>query len=548
MWLFPTSDAKQKETGMDKINDLNEEFSTCGQIYPQDLTKIAASGFRTVICNRPDEESPEQPNFTQIESAASACGLQFAYLPVIPGKISDADVMAFSNALTRLPSPVLAYCRTGNRSRALYERVQRRPTRDAASDLLGVKKADALRGADILIVGGGAAGIGLASSLLKRQPGLQITLVEPSDQHYYQPAWTLVGVGEYDIQKTVRPMAGLIPEGVEWLKVAVESFEPERRQVVLSDGRRIEYRNLVVAAGLKIDWDGIEGLGATLGKNGVTSNYRFDLAPYTWSLVKALKAGKAIFTQPVMPIKCAGAPQKAMYLSCSYWEKIGVLDKIDVEFDNAGGVLFGVPTFVAPLMEYVKRYRASLQFNSTLVAVDGPARKAWFSVKNAAGETSRIEKSFDLLHVVPPQVPHDFVRGTPLANADGWVEVDQKTLRHTRFPDVFSLGDACSAPNAKTAAAVRKQIVVVAENILAARAGSALPLAYDGYGSCPLTVEIGKVILAEFGYGGKLLPTFPLDPTVPRHSAWILKKNMLPAIYWNAMLKGREWLARPAKE
>ena len=533
---------------MQAITKVDNNFSTCGQIISSDVSDIAAMGFRSIICNRPDEESPDQPRFTDIENTARLQGLQVAYLPVVTGRIEPADVTAFANLLSTLPAPIIGFCRSGKRSTSLYTAAQAIKSPDVTRpSLIASGAAPDLSSVDILIVGGGAAGIGLASSLLQRQPGVEICIVEPADQHYYQPAWTLVGVGEFDINKTVRPMAELMPKGVRWIKSSVQSFAPEDHSVILSDGKTVKYRQLVVAPGLKLKWDGIEGLVATLGKNGVTSNYRFDLAPYTWSLVKNLKKGVAIFTQPGMPIKCAGAPQKAMYLSCSYWEKQGVLDKINVEFDNAGGVLFGVATFVPPLMEYVKRYRAKLEFNSNLVAVDGPGKKAWFSVKNAAGEVSRVEKPFDFLHVVPPQVAHDFVKQSPLADADGWVDVDQKTLQHTRFPNVFSLGDACSAPNAKTAAAVRKQIVVVAENLLALRAGASLPTAYDGYGSCPLTVEIGKIILAEFGYGGKLLPTFPIDPTVARRSAWILKKNMLPAIYWSAMLKGREWLARPGK-
>ena len=533
---------------MQTITKVDDIFSACGQLSPGDLSNIAALGFRSIICNRPDAESVDHPRFTDIENAARLQGLQVAYLPVEVGRIDRTDVAAFANLLKTLPAPVLGFCRSGKRSTSLYTAAQALNTTEAtppARTVLGAPLQPS--SVDILIVGGGAAGIGLASSLLQRQPDLGICIVEPSDQHYYQPAWTLVGVGEFDINKTVRQMAEVMPKGVQWIKSSVQSFVPKDQSVILSDGKAVKYRQLVVAPGLKLKWDGIEGLVETLGKNGVTSNYRFDLAPYTWSLVKNLKKGNAIFTQPGMPIKCAGAPQKAMYLSCSYWEKHGVLDQISVEFDNAGGVLFGVATFVPPLMEYVRRYRAKLEFNSTLVAVDGPAKKAWFSVKNAEGDVSRVEKSFDFLHVVPPQVAHDFVKQSPLANADGWVDVDQSTLQHTRFPDVFSLGDACSAPNAKTAAAVRKQIVVVAENLLALRAGASLPTAYDGYGSCPLTVEIGKIILAEFGYGGKLLPTFPLNPTIARRSAWILKKKMLPAIYWGAMLKGREWLARPGK-
>lgn len=400
---------------------------------------------------------------------------------------------------------------------------------------------------DILIVGGGSAGLGLAASLRNRDKKQSIAVVEPSDSHDYQPAWTLVGAGAFNNADTRRPTASVMPRGVTWIRAGARSFEPDQNTVTLSTGESIHYQSLVVATGLKSNWSAIPGLLETLGKNGVTSNYSFEHAPYTWQLVQNLKAGKAIFTQAPLPIKCPGAPQKAMYLSCSDWERRGVLSNIDVEFNNAGGVLFGVPEFVPPLMAYVKRYKATLNFGSTLVAVDGPQKKAWFDVKDAEGQITRVEKSFDMLHVCPPQVPQDSVKNSPLANADGWVEVDQFTLQHKRYPNVFGLGDACSSPNSKTAAAARKQIVVVAENLLAAQGNQTLSTKYDGYGSCPLTVEHGKIVLAEFGFGGKLLPTFPkalINPVQASRLAWILKKNILPWIYWNAMLKGREWLAR----
>lgn len=397
---------------------------------------------------------------------------------------------------------------------------------------------------DVLIIGGGAAGCGVAASLLKRNKNLNIAIIEPTSKHYYQPAWTLVGAGEFDIDKTVRNMGDCIPKGIRWLQAAATEFNPEKNTVQTDKLGEVQYQQLIVAAGLKMAWQAIKGLPETLGQNGVTSNYRFDLAPYTWQLVKNLKSGTALFTQPPMPIKCAGAPQKAMYLSCSHWENISVLKNIKVDFNNAGNVLFGVKDYVAPLMQYVKRYNANLSFNSNLVEVDGPGKKAWFDIKDTDGNVTRVEKSFDILHVVPPQCAPDFIKTSPLANADGWVEVNQTTLQHTRYLNIFSLGDVCSSPNAKTAAAVRKQVIVVAKNIIALRAGLVLNAKYDGYGSCPLTVEKGKVILAEFGFGGKLSPTFHLDSTVPRTSAWLLKKYILPWVYWNFMLKGREWLAR----
>lgn len=397
---------------------------------------------------------------------------------------------------------------------------------------------------DIVIVGGGSAGCAIAASLKKRETSLKIAIIEPSDNHYYQPAWTLVGAGEYDVSKTVRPTAQAIPADVTWLQTAVTEFQPAEKKVATATLGTIQYAQLVVAAGLKLNWDGIKGLNDTLGKHGVTSNYRIDLAPYTWKLVQELESGEAIFTQPPMPIKCAGAPQKALYLSCAEWVEKGRLGKIKASFYTSTPALFGVKEYVEPLMQYIRRYQVNLNLNSTLVEVDGPSKTAWFNVKDADGNVTRVSKVFDLLHVVPPQTPLDFVKQSPLANADGWVEVDQHSLQHVRYPEVFGVGDCTSTPNAKTAAAARKQVVIAAENLLAQRAGKALPSRYDGYGSCPLTVEKGKIILAEFGYGGKIVPTFPWDSTKPRRSAWLLKKYVLPWLYWNLMLKGREWLAR----
>lgn len=400
---------------------------------------------------------------------------------------------------------------------------------------------------DVVIVGGGAAGIAAAASLLKRKPSLSLAIVEPSDRHYYQPAWTLVGGGCFNPADTCRSTASLIPANAKWIRSRVTRLLPQQNQVELENGQHLDYRSLIVAPGLELHWGAIDGLEDTLGRNGVTSNYRYDLAPYTWECVQSLKQGRALFTQPAMPIKCAGAPQKAMYLSCHHWEKQGCLADIDVQFHNTGGVLFGVSEFVPPLMEYVKRYGAKLNFTSTLIAVDGPAKTATF--RDIAEDGSSIERTepFDMLHVVPPQRAPAFIRNSELANESGWVAVDEATLQHPHYGNVFSLGDACGASNAKTAAAVRKQAPVVAENLLAHLDSRTMTARYVGYGACPLTVEQGKVVLAEFGYGGKLQPSFPLNPAVARTSMWWLKRYAMPRIYFSMMLKGHEWLAKPEK-
>ena len=395
----------------------------------------------------------------------------------------------------------------------------------------------------VVVIGGGAAGIATAASLLKRRPGLDIAIVEPSDTHAYQPGWTMVGGGVFDVATTMRPMASVMPKGVTWVKAAAASFQPEDNRVTLADGSTLGYEVLIVAPGIRLAWEKITGLEATLGTNGVTSNYRPDLAPYTWELVQGLKKGRAIFTQPPMPIKCAGAPQKSMYLACDHWLHWGVLKDIAVEFRNAGGVLFGVADYVPALMSYVEKYGIDLALGSNLIAVDGPARQATF--KTAEGEET---VGFDMLHVVPPQVAPQFLADSPLAAESGFTDVDLHTLQHVRYPNVFGLGDAGSMPNAKTAAAARKQAPVVAVNALRQLDGKGPTAGYDGYGSCPLTVERGKIVLAEFAYGGKLAPSFPtwlIDGTKPARLSWMLKADLLPWLYWNGMLKGREWLAGP---
>ena len=551
------------------LKKITEKTAVSPQITPQDMSAIKEAGFRAIICNRPDGEGVDQPSFEEIEAEAKKVGLAAAYVPVTSGMVRDEDVESFGAALKDLPRPVLAYCRTGTRSATLwsFHESKKRPmheilaaTKAAGYDMNGVARRISNGGKtptdtgdakfDVVIVGGGAGGVSVAASLQSRKSSLSIAIIDPADIHYYQPGWTMVGGGVFEASQTSKTMGSLIPRGVKWIKSAVAAFEPENNVVILDGCRVVKYDRLVVCPGLKLDWSAIEGLEDTLGRNGVTSNYRYDLAPYTWQLVQELKEGRAIFTQPPMPIKCAGAPQKAMYLSGDAWFRNGRLKDIDIQFMNAGGVLFGVKDYVPALEQYIAKYNATCNFFHNLVSVDGEAKKATFQVAKPETDPELVTVEFDMMHVCPPQVAPDFIRISPLADASGWVDVDQATLRHKSFDNVWSLGDVMNAPNAKTAAAARKQAPVVADNIVADIAGRSPVAAYDGYGSCPLTVERGKIVLAEFGYGGVLKPSFPsflVDGTKPTRAAWFLKEKMLPPIYWQAMLKGKEWMAKPEK-
>ncbi|THH36849.1 TIGR01244 family phosphatase [Aliishimia ponticola] len=549
------------------IKQITPELAVSPQISPDDVADLKAQGFRSIICNRPDGEGADQPSFEEIETAAKAAGIEARYIPIVAGMVQDDDADAFGKAMAELPGPVFAYCRSGTRSATLWSLSEagKRPmpdilaaTKAAGYDMNGVARRIANGGKtptdtgdaqyDVVVVGGGAGGIAVAASLMARRNSLNIAVIDPADVHYYQPGWTMVGGGIFNAQQTAKTMGSLIPDGVHWIKAAVAAFEPQNNAVILDGCRVVKYDRLVVCPGLKLDWGAVDGLEDTLGRNGVTSNYRYDLAPYTWELVQGLRQGRAIFTQPPMPIKCAGAPQKAMYLSGDAWFRSGALKDIDIQFCNAGGVLFGVKDYVPALEAYVQKYGATLNFFHNLVAIDGPGKTATFNVAKPDAAPETVKMDFDMIHVCPPQTAPDFIRVSPLADAAGWVDVDQATLRHKSFDNIWSLGDVMNAPNAKTAAAARKQAPTVADNIVADIEGRSACAQYDGYGSCPLTVERGKIVLAEFGYGGVLKPSFPkflIDGTKPSRAAWLLKERILPPIYWQAMLKGKEWMAKP---
>ncbi|MDX3192281.1 FAD/NAD(P)-binding oxidoreductase [Streptomyces sp. MN03-5084-2B] len=388
----------------------------------------------------------------------------------------------------------------------------------------------------VLVVGGGTAGITVAARLRRR--GVEnVTVLDPAVTHYYQPLWTLVGGGQADIRHTGRPEANVIPKGVEHVPEAATEIDPDGKVVTTAGGRKLPYEALVLAPGLQLDFGGVPGLIEALAEGPVSSNYRADLAPRTWELIRGMRSGTAVFTQPAGPIKCAGAPQKIAYLAADHWRREGVLGDIRIVLVLPDPVMFKVPVWAARLERVAARYGIEVRRSSELVTVDG---RTAHIVDHTTGTKETLP--FDLLHAVPPQAAPDFVKANPLANPEnpyGYVDVDQYTLRHKRFPDVFALGDVADLPTSKTGAAIRKQAPVVVENLMAVLAGREPQARYDGYTSCPLVTARDKMLLAEFGYDLKPAPTIPfLDTTKERRDMWLLKRYGLPAFYWHAMLPG----------
>ena len=391
----------------------------------------------------------------------------------------------------------------------------------------------------IVIIGGGNAGLSVAARL--RNAGQDdVAVIEPQTEHFYQPLWTLVGGGAADRSESVRPQAEVMPQGAAWIKDTVAQIHPDERSLTLASEAEVSYDYLVVSPGLQLDWDRIPGMADAIETANVSSNYRFDLAPKTWKLIKGLRQGTAVFTMPSGPIKCAGAPQKIAYLAADYWRQQGVLDAIRIVLVLPTPAMFGVPVFSKELDKAVERYGIEVRLSSEVTAIDSAAQTV--TIMDNAHDTSD-EVDYDLLHVVPPQSAPDWIKNSPVAKADdpnGYVDVDPNTLQHTRWPEIFSLGDAGSTPNSKTGAAIRKQAPVLVDNLLAAMERRPLMTRYEGYASCPITTSRSTMLLAEFDYSMRPAPSIPfIDTTHERRDMWYLKRYGLPAMYWNLILKGR---------
>ena len=387
---------------------------------------------------------------------------------------------------------------------------------------------------EVLIVGGGSAGLCVAARLVNA--GVRdVAIIEPSDKHYYQPLWTLVGAGVFDKEVTERPEADYIPKGSTWIRDRVVAFEPDTNRVELASGESIGYEFLVVAAGIQVDWDGIEGLKQGLGAEGVGCNYDYDTVDSTWKAIRSFDGGRALFTYPNTPIKCGGAPQKIMYLAEHAFRRQGVRSKSEVVFTAAGPRIFGVPKYRNALEKIIETREIDTHFRHNLVALRAASKEAVYRHLDTDEE---VIMRYDMIHVTPPQSSPDFIENSPLANEAGWVEVDKYTTQHTRYANVFSLGDCSSLPCAKTGAAIRKQAPVTAANLLAVRAGDEPVARYDGYASCPLITGYGTCILAEFNYEGVPTETFEFDQAEERYSMYALKAYALPKIYWHGMLRG----------
>lgn len=388
----------------------------------------------------------------------------------------------------------------------------------------------------VLILGGGTAGITVAAQLRRKLKAYDVAIVEPSTKHYYQPLWTLVGAGVFPKDLSEREESDFIPQGANWIREHVGEFHPDQNYILTREGRRIGYDFLVVGLGIQIDWGKIPGLREGIGRQQICSNYSYQQVDYTWECVRSFKGGTALFTMPNTAVKCGGAPQKIMYLADDHFRRSGVRDKSQVIFASAQGNLFAVEKYRKTLEKVAQRKGIDIRLKHNLVELLPEQKEAIFEHLDTK---ERITIPFDMIHVTPPMSAPDIIKASPLANETGWMDVDKYTLQHPKFPNVFPIGDCSGLPTSKTGAAIRKQAPVLVQNLISAIRGEPLQARYDGYTSCPIVTGYGKLVLAEFDYEGKSQETFPFDQSKERLSMYLLKAYALPRLYWNGMLRGR---------
>lgn len=396
----------------------------------------------------------------------------------------------------------------------------------------------------ITIVGSGTAGLTVAAQLMRKEPHLHgdITIIDPSENHYFQPEFTLVGAGESKLEDTVRKQETLIPKGVNWVQESVVEFFPEENYLTTDNETKVNYEYLVVAGGIQLDWDKVKGLEETIGKNGVCSNFSPKYVESTWDNVRNFKGGKAIVTQPSTPIKCPGAPKKVLYLVDDYFKKTSIRHKSEVELVTGLDRLCPVDYYNPGLVELTKEKGIAVTELMDLIEIDGPNKKATFK---SVEHDETITRDFDMIHVTPFMSSPDFIANSPIADEAGWVDVNEYTLRHNKYENVFSAGDCSSLPTGQTGAAIRGQAPVLVDNLLAAIHNKEMNSKYDGYSACPYVTSYNTVIMAEFVYGDesniygyKPTESFPFDQRKESKSMYLLNKHLMPMMYWNGMLRG----------
>lgn len=398
----------------------------------------------------------------------------------------------------------------------------------------------------IVVAGGGSASSVFVGHLLRtgKVDPASVLVVEPSALNFYQPGFTMVGGGLLgDMSDPKNPNMNIIKHQtrdmfhpqVEILHQSVKSFNPANNQIITSEDKAISYEHLIVALGIQLNYESIPGLVESLDDPScpVGSIYRFDYAVKMNKIINSFKGGKAVFHIPPQPIKCAGAPQKVMYLAKDAFVKNNI-QNYTIDYYMAQPAIFSVPKYSNSLTGIANGKGIQLHYEHVLTKVDKSTRTATF--KNKEGK--EITQEFDLLHVPPPQKAPAVLKSSEIVDASGFVTIDKDSLRHTKYPNIWAVGDCTNLPTSKTLAAGISQSSVLTHNLLQSLENKQPTAKYTGYTSCPIFVGQNKLMLCEFKYAAQVSETFSYRQEVPSRLYYMIKRFFFPYVYKYWFKKG----------
>ncbi|HEX5995200.1 MAG TPA: FAD/NAD(P)-binding oxidoreductase [Jiangellales bacterium] len=390
----------------------------------------------------------------------------------------------------------------------------------------------------LLVLGAGTAGTMVVNKLRHRlgKEQWQITVVDQSDRHFYQPGYLFVPFGGYSPEEIVKPRRRFIPDGVDLVYGEVDRVAPDDDEVLLADGRRLAYDYLVVATGVQPRPDQTPGmLDGGEWRTSIFDFYTYDGAV---ALAKALgdfDGGRLVVHIVDMPIKCPVAPLEFAFLADAYFRSRRMRDRVEL-------------VYVTPLPGAFTKPIASKRLGSML-AERKIALEADFLVERVDDKTlvsyDEREIPFDLLVTVPLNMGADYIARSGLGNELNLVPVDKHTLLSKVYPNIFALGDANDIPASKAGSVAHFSVEVFTENFLRHVRGKPMTGSFDGHANCFVESGDGKGLLIDFNYDTEPLPgRYPLPGVGPfsllkETRANHLGKLAFRHVYWNVLLPGR---------
>lgn len=395
---------------------------------------------------------------------------------------------------------------------------------------------------DIVIVGAGAGGVGVANALMALDPELDVAVIEPADFVHYEPLRPVVAAGLVAPSTLRRPIEDVLSSGVTRVRDSVVAVEPDVQRLALADGAPLSYGYLVLATGRTADWGAIQGLedgptgavvcGARSGNSNAAVTHGGDGAALVdvSRQLRGLRGGRALF------VSCSDKRDSAT------WSAALLANDAARRSDKSGAnVSLITAATVDPdsraeqaLVRCAIRNNVTVAAGYTLSAVRVDDQVAVFT----CSDTGRhIEQSFDLLHVSPPTTGAPCLSESGLIDDDGRVTVDPKSLQHVAYPTVFALGSASNLPCADGPFASATQAGIVAGNLRACIYKTRMRCAYNGHTSEPVVTGKGRSILVESTYDGETDASFPFDQTVERRSLFDFAMRGSPERFWNAIAR-----------